>query len=544
MWFGRKKKTGTTAKTATGKHASEVNAAIAELASKTHAIIRFDRNGIVLEANENFLAAMEYDLDDIVGQHHRIFVPQAQVDTPEYATFWERLAGGERFSDEFERVTKSGRQIWIDAVYAPITSADGNIDEVVKLAVDVTAKRSLEHLGVVLKGLGRGDLTTRFTVPREDSMYELAQTFNEGIGRISGAMSTVDVTTKSVLSGSSELRSVSNRKLTEAQSKAAGFENIAAEVNTVSELVAKTAERTSQIYATSEENQRLLSQTREKASQATDTMRELLESTEMMARANELIEDIAFQTNLLALNASVEAARAGEKGVGFAVVAEEVRHLAGRSADASKEIQGLIEKSSKYAETMAEQITKVDADLVVVSNKSGEMLSDMTAIRQGTEEQTSNVRSISSIVTDFASQLEEDAYSLQRFVSLASELADTSTSITSALEEFEIPDAKPLEVNKADTKTLATTGSENKAPKTRAEAPAKAPATKSPPKPKPVETSTPKPIEPAVKPASALGEPAAADSGTFMGIEDLPTEAETDALFGITDDAEAWSKAI
>ncbi len=108
---------------------------------RAQAVIAFDLNGIILEANANFLAAMGYTAAEIVGQHHRMFVEPAHRSSREYAAFWERLRLGEYIAAEFKRVGKDGREVWIQASYNPIFDLNGRVFKIVKFATDVTAAK-------------------------------------------------------------------------------------------------------------------------------------------------------------------------------------------------------------------------------------------------------------------------------------------------------------------------------------------------------------------------------------------------------------------
>ena len=116
-----------------------------------YAYIEFDPHGNILTANPNFLKAMGYNLDEITGKHHRMFVDAAYASTPAYAQFWSDLSSGHNKADVFKRITKSGREIWIQAVYAPVKNDHGDVVKVVKIATDVTAARLLtaDHEGQI-----------------------------------------------------------------------------------------------------------------------------------------------------------------------------------------------------------------------------------------------------------------------------------------------------------------------------------------------------------------------------------------------------------
>lgn len=119
---------------------------------RSQAVIEFNLDGTIISANPNFLGAIGYSLDEIKGQHHRMFCDPVYASTPEYKAFWEKLARGEFVADEFKRFAKGGREIWINASYNPIFSADGKPFKVVKFATDVTASKmkNAEYEGKVM----------------------------------------------------------------------------------------------------------------------------------------------------------------------------------------------------------------------------------------------------------------------------------------------------------------------------------------------------------------------------------------------------------
>ncbi len=121
-----------------GAMAADDISAIYEALSRVQAIIEFDLDGNVLTANENFLRIFGYTLDEIVGQHHRLFCEPAYAASPEYAALWKDLAQGKHLEAEFKRLGKGGQEIWLQASYNPVMDSDGNIVRVVKFATDVT----------------------------------------------------------------------------------------------------------------------------------------------------------------------------------------------------------------------------------------------------------------------------------------------------------------------------------------------------------------------------------------------------------------------
>ncbi|MDX2500766.1 MAG: PAS domain S-box protein, partial [Deltaproteobacteria bacterium] len=123
--------------------------AVYEALNRAQAIIEFELDGTVISANENFLQMFGYDLDEIVGKHHRIFCDPGYAESSQYVEFWQKLGRGEYDSDEFKRISKDGTEIWLQASYNPIFDVEGRPRKIVKFASDITLeieKRSLALL--------------------------------------------------------------------------------------------------------------------------------------------------------------------------------------------------------------------------------------------------------------------------------------------------------------------------------------------------------------------------------------------------------------
>lgn len=125
------------------KPAARVNdmVAMVEAMNRSQAVIEFELDGTIIEANENFLKATGYALDEIQGKHHRMFCDSELVSSPEYKELWAKLGRGEFVAGEFKRLTKTGREIWILASYNPMLDASGKPYKVVKFATDITEQK-------------------------------------------------------------------------------------------------------------------------------------------------------------------------------------------------------------------------------------------------------------------------------------------------------------------------------------------------------------------------------------------------------------------
>lgn len=119
--------------------------------NKSQAIIEFDLDGNILDANENFLKTMGYKLEEIRGKHHRLFVTKEDANSPRYTQFWSELKSGKNQNGEFRRKHKDGSDIWLEASYSPVLDKKGNPVSIIKVASDITKqkKKSSEHLSQV-----------------------------------------------------------------------------------------------------------------------------------------------------------------------------------------------------------------------------------------------------------------------------------------------------------------------------------------------------------------------------------------------------------
>src|SRR5437868_6689464 len=136
---------------------------------KVQAVIEFTLDGTVITANDNFLNTLGYRLEEIKGQHHSMFVEAGYRASDEYRRFWEKLGRGEYDANQYKRIAKGGREVWIQASYNPIFDAEGKPYKVVKYATDVTAQvklsqemeQSVAQTQTIIKSAVDGDLSGR-----------------------------------------------------------------------------------------------------------------------------------------------------------------------------------------------------------------------------------------------------------------------------------------------------------------------------------------------------------------------------------------------
>lgn len=146
------------------RHMAALEATVAAI-MRSQAVVQFDVDGTILEANDNFLAVTGYRREEIIGRKHAMFMPEADRASADYANFWRRLKAGEFMSGEFRRIAKDGREIWIQATYNPLFDGAGKPYRIIKFASDITmAKcRTLEAAGQI-EAISRSQAVIEFTL--------------------------------------------------------------------------------------------------------------------------------------------------------------------------------------------------------------------------------------------------------------------------------------------------------------------------------------------------------------------------------------------
>ncbi len=269
----------------------------------------------------------------------------------------------------------------------------------------------------VLKKMEDKDLTERLKMDRKDEIGVMTRAMDSFSDKLSSAFGHIRGSVEQILSASSEVASGSQQIADGAQQQSASFEELSSSVQANAENV-RNANSVAQDVA----RQALA------AGQSMDNTVEAISGIEkgskQMADAVELITDIADQTNLLALNAAIEAARAGEHGKGFAVVADEVRLLAERSATSAKEIQNLIKDNLKQVENGVHISKEAGQQTKMIIDSIKKISDQLQQVANATQEQAAAMEENTSITESNASAAEELAASAEEMTSQAESLRD------------------------------------------------------------------------------------------------------------------------
>ncbi|WFS00430.1 methyl-accepting chemotaxis protein [Rhizobium tumorigenes] len=428
--------------------------------SRVQAVIEFTPGGEIITANENFLSLLGYRLEEISGRHHQIFCDPAYVSTSAYRKFWETLASGQFIAEEFMRIGKGGKVVWIQASYNPILDMNGRIFKVVKFATDVTERvRAVAELAAGLTSLANGDLVSRIEKPFIPTLEKVRVDFNNSVEKLESAMRVVAENANAIAAGASQTRTASDELARRTEQQAAAVEQTAAALEEITQTVADSARR-------AEEAANLVAQTRSGAElsgavvrNAVNAMGEIDKSSREISNIISVIDDIAFQTNLLALNAGVEAARAGEAGKGFAVVAQEVRELAQRSAKAAKEIKTLITTSSTQVKNGVSLVDETGRALDTIVRQVGEIDTNVSAIVVAAREQATGLKEINNAVNSMDQNTQQNAAMVEETTAASSSLANEAESLRELLAQFRFGQHSSAMIRSGRPDARVTTGS-------------------------------------------------------------------------------------
>ena len=409
--------------------------------SRVQAVIEFTPSGDIITANENFLTTLGYGLNELAGQHHRMLCEETYARSPEYQAFWRALNQGEYIAAEFKRIGKGGRIVWIQASYNPVFDMAGRIVKIVKFATDITERvRAVDEIGTGLARLADNDLNQEITVAFVPAFEKVRLDFNRSMQQLRSIMQDVTESTSTIQTGSQEISTAADDLSRRTEQQAASLEETAAALDEITATVRRSAEGTAHarevVVAADEDAKKGATVVR----QAVEAMGAISDSARKITQIIGTIDEIAFQTNLLALNAGVEAARAGDAGRGFAVVASEVRALAQRSAEAAKEIKGLISQSSAQVQQGVALVAATGSSLERIVSQVADMSGVVSGIAEGAKEQARGLAEINVAINQMDQSTQQNAAMVEESTAASHALMREALHLAAMIGRFRIGD--------------------------------------------------------------------------------------------------------
>jgi methyl-accepting chemotaxis protein len=312
-------------------------------------------------------------------------------------------------------------------------------------------------IGAALAKLAQKDLTYRMTQDIPEAYRQLQTDFNSAISGLEKALEDVSGHTYAIETGSKEIASAADELARRTENQAASLEESAAALSSITETVqnaAKGAAHAREVVAVAKTDATQSSQVVQKTVAA---MGDIEKSSKQIGQIIGVIDEIAFQTNLLALNAGVEAARAGEAGRGFAVVASEVRALAQRSAEAAKEIKGLILSSGTQVSQGVTLVAETGKSLERILTQISEINTVVTQIAADAAEQATGIEQVNQAVREMDQVTQQNASMAEETNAASHTLATESERLAELVLQFQLSNSAAGHQSERPTRRPDTT---------------------------------------------------------------------------------------
>ena len=302
-------------------------------------------------------------------------------------------------------------------------------------------RQVVASLGGGLERLAAGDMTARLDMAFDPAYEALRRDFNTAMVQLSDALSAVTDNVGAIRGGSADISRAADDLSRRTENQAASLGETASALEEITKTVRQAADGAAAANAAAARTRRTAENSGEVMQSAVRAMSEIEQSARQITRIIGVIDEIAFQTNLLALNAGVEAARAGDAGRGFAVVAQEVRALAQRSADAAKQIKGLILESSRQVESGVALVGQTGEALHEIVAQVADIANAVATIASSATEQASSLAEVNAALGQMDQVTQENAAMVDKAAAASRELTEDAELLDQRVRRFRLADS-------------------------------------------------------------------------------------------------------
>ncbi len=337
----------------------------------------------------------------------------------------------------------------LDGDFSPRVNADFDDQVLTDLANDLNllmgaVDHGLTQTSTTLERVAGGDLTEPMVGEFRGAFGELQGNTNHMIESLVELIGGISESGSTLTGSSGELRQTANALASQAEQNAASVEETSAALVQLSASVKQVSENVKGVSSSAQDARSIATASEEISAEATKSMNDIAEGSKEIARVVDVINDISFQINLLALNAGVEAARAGEAGLGFSVVASEVRQLSHRASEAAKEIAEVIAESDKAVANGVTHVSSARDALGEIAESVVKISDSIESVSVAVTEQSTGIGEITSSLSQIDGNTQKQAVTFEKVTASSQLLASKASELSSATSRFQLSKGRDM----------------------------------------------------------------------------------------------------